>query len=166
MDTEFTDLDVKVGELLSIGLVKYTGEELYLELKYEGKVHPWVKKRVLPYLGKRKVSKEKARQKIWKFIGQHKKEKDKPYLMAYVNQFDAIFWYDLFGTAKGHPVFWIPLDFASVLFAHGYDPNSMGKHKFFDELGIKKGEYNEHNALEDARLLRDVYLKFMNKLED
>ncbi|MEK7084642.1 MAG: hypothetical protein AAB932_05390 [Patescibacteria group bacterium] len=163
-DTEFTDLDIRKGELLSIGMVKMTGEELYLELAYDGTVHPWVKKHVLPSLTEKKYTKEDAREKLWAFMGRHKKEAEKPYLVAYVNQFDAVFWYDLFGSAKGHPAYWIPIDFASILFAHGYDPNSLGKKAFFTSLGIDKSAFREHNALEDARLLKCAYEKFFENL--
>ncbi len=154
-DTEFTYLDAKKGSLLSIGLVKHTGEELYLELEYEGPMDPWVKKHVIPELTKKKVSREDAVKQITKFIGV-----GKPYLMAYVNQFDAIYWYELFGSPNRHPAFWIPMDFASVLFAHGFDPNSMGKKSFFKSLGLDKEKYALHNALDDARLLRDTYEAF------
>lgn len=152
-DTEFTSLDPVVGELMSIGMVKSTGEELYLELEYEHEPHPWVIEHVIPFLTNQKVSKSEARQRLIDFLGP-----DKPYLMAYVNQFDAIYWYKLFESAQEHPAFWIPLDFASVLFASGRDPGSMGQTAFFEELGIDKSVYQEHNALSDAKLLRDVYL--------
>ena len=49
-DTEFTDLNAKTGELLSIGLIKYNGEELYLELESTATPHPWVVEHVLPFL--------------------------------------------------------------------------------------------------------------------
>lgn len=156
-DAEFTDLNIKNGELISVGLVKYTGEELYVEIEYEGKVHPWVEKNVLPSLAGNPVSKEKAKQFLHEFIGN-----EKPYMVAYVNQFDAVYWYNLFGSPKEHPFYWIPIDFASILFACGFDPNSMMKDKFFKELGINRGEYNSHNALEDAKLLSEVYKKFEN----
>ncbi|MBD3311742.1 MAG: hypothetical protein GF349_04620 [Candidatus Magasanikbacteria bacterium] len=165
-DAEFTHLDCRVGELLSIGLVKPTGEELYIEFDYKGPVHPWVEKNVLPVLNKKKISKKEAAEKIIKFIGSNRKKIDKPYLMAYVNQFDSVFWYDLFESAKDHPVYWIPIDFASMLFASGYSPNSMGKKSFFEELGIDKEKYNGHNALEDAKLLQQVYIKFMDKIHE
>ncbi len=155
MDTEFTHLDPKKGELLSIGLIKYTGEELYIEFEYSVDPHPWVVEHVLPTLSGVKVPNDKAREMIREFIGP-----GQPYLMAYVNQFDAMFWYGLFGDPKSHPAFWIPIDFASILFAHGFDPNSMGKDSFFEKLGVDKKSYHLHNALDDTRLLRDVYLKF------
>lgn len=159
-DTEFTDLDPKIGSLLSIGMIKYTGEELYLELEYDGPMHPWVKKNVIPKLTEKKVSREDAKKKLRKFVGN-----GKPYLVAYVNQFDAIYWYELFGSPKDHPAFWIPIDFASILFAHGYDPNSMGKKKFFDMLGVEQEKYALHNALDDTRLLRDLYMRFLERIE-
>lgn len=153
-DTEFTDLNPKTGELLSIGLVKYTGEELYLELESTATPHPWVIEHVLPYLNQTKIGREEAKQKLRDFLGP-----EQPYLVAYVNQFDAIFWYELFGSAQDHPAYWIPIDFASILFGLGLSPNSMGNHDFFSNLGINKADYQEHNALADAKLLRDSYLK-------
>ncbi len=163
-DGEFTDLDPTAGELLSIGLVKNSGEELYMEFDWQGPTHPWVEKNVLPYLKGKKISAEQGREKIWKFIGYHR-EKEKPYLVAYVNQFDSIFWYKLFGSAKDHPVFWIPIDFASILFAFGLSPDSMGKKRFFDQLEIDKSEFKEHNALDDAKLLRLTYGKLKKNLQ-
>ncbi len=157
-DTEFTSLDAEVGELISLGLVKYTGEELYLEVEYTREPHPWVVEHVLPYLTHKKVSREEACRQLTEFLGSSGGE-GKPYLLAYVNQFDAIYWYKLFQSAQEHPAFWIPLDFASILFAEGRDPGSMSQEAFFSELGIDKTLYQDHNALSDARLLRDVYLK-------
>lgn len=154
-DTEFTDLDVKKGELLSIGMIKNTGEELYLELEPDGPIHPWVVDHVLPHLIGNPIPKDEAKEKLRAFVGE-----GEPYLVAYVNQFDAVYWYQLFGGAKEHPAYWIPIDFASILFGYGYSPNSMGKHAFFEELGIDKDKYQLHNALEDARLLRDTYIQF------
>lgn len=157
-DTEFTDLNPKTGELLSIGLVKYTGEELYIELESTATPHPWVVEHVLPYLNQTKVSREKAKELLREFLGP-----EQPYLVAYVNQFDAIYWYELFGSAQDHPAYWIPIDFASMLFAQGLSPNSMGIHEFFKDLGIDKADYQEHNALADAKLLRDTYFKLLEQ---
>ncbi len=159
-DTEFTYLDARKGELLSLALVKDTGEELYIEFEQPAPDHmdPWVVEHVLPALsGTHILSKEDAKEKIREFVGT-----EKPYIMAYVNQFDSIYWYDLFSDPQKHPGFWIPLDFASILFAHGFDPESMGKQEFFDRIGVNKSDYatRDHNALEDAKLLREVYRRF------
>ncbi|HAZ28525.1 MAG TPA: hypothetical protein DCY48_01980 [Candidatus Magasanikbacteria bacterium] len=161
-DTEFSDLDTRTGSLLSLGMVKPNGKELYIEFEHDGQVHPWVEKHVLPTLTQQKISHETAQGMIRRFIGTNKKKK--PYLMAYVNQFDAIFWYQLFGSPQHHPAFWIPIDFASILFAHGIDPNSMGKQRFFDWLGVDKKGFTLHNALDDARLLKVTYEKFWERI--
>jgi len=159
-DTEFTSLVPKEGELLSLGMVKFTGEELYLELEYEGKnLDPWVEKKVLPALSGQKVSKDEAQKIIADFVGDAK-----PYLVAYVNQFDAIYWYDLFDSPKDHPAQWIPIDFASILFANGFDPGSPGKDSFLKMLGINSGDYIMHNALHDARMLKEMYFKFFEHI--
>ena len=162
LDTEFTTLDPAKGQLISIGLIKQNGKQLYLELEYdENTLESWVKKNVIPSLTGDQISREVAQKKIERFIGN---KVEKPYLVAYVNQFDAIYWYKLFGSAKKHPAFWVPIDFASILFGLGYKPNSLGSHKFLKDLGVEKSGYTEHNALDDARMLRDVYNALFAKL--
>ena len=49
-DTEFSTLDPYKGEILSIGLVRVNGEELYLELEHEGEVSDWTKQNILTNL--------------------------------------------------------------------------------------------------------------------
>jgi hypothetical protein len=85
-DTEFSSLDPYRGELLSAGFVKPTGEELYLEFEFNGEADDWVKKNILPTLIQPKISRTDATQKIFEFIGP-----GKPYLVAYVNFFDAVY---------------------------------------------------------------------------
>lgn len=161
-DTEFSALDPYKGEILSVGLVKLNGEELYLELEYDGYTEEWPKKNIIPTLKGPKVSREEAKKKITEFIG-----KEKPYSVAYVNQFDAVYWRKLF-NAGDDPFFWLPIDFASMLFALGIDPEAYyfgDKKNFFKELGVDHTKYTEHNALDDAKLLREVWLKFF-KIEE
>ena len=156
-DTEFSDLDAESGELLSIGMVKSSGEELYLETEYEREASDSVKENVLPFLTSKKVSKEEARDKIRSFLGD-----TSPYLLSYVNQFDAIYWYKLFG-ARTHPAAKIPIDFSSMLFTLGFNPGSLSNDDFLDDLGIDLSKYQKHNALDDARLLKEVYVKFFKR---
>jgi len=47
LDTEFNGWG---GALLSLALVPDDGEELYLVLAHEGAVEPWVERNVMPYL--------------------------------------------------------------------------------------------------------------------
>lgn len=156
-DTEFSDLDPYKGELLSVGLVKPTGEEFYIEIEYDGEVSDWVKENVVPYFIGPKVSREEAKEKIRDFLGP-----TTPYLVSYVNQFDAIYWYKLFGM-DNHPAYWIPIDFASILFTLGFNPGSLSNDDFLDDLGVDVSKYQKHNALDDAKLLKEVYVKFFKR---
>lgn len=161
LDTEFSSLDPYKGEILSIGLVKLDGRKLYIELEYDGKVDEWVEKNIIPSLKEHKVSRKEAVQKVKEFIGN-----TKPYMVGYVNQFDAIYWYKLYKSAgiKHDPFHWIPIDFASILFALGINPeryNWEDKDNFYKEIGIDHSKYEKHHALGDAKLLREVYLKFI-----
>lgn len=153
VDTEFSTLDPYKGEILSIGMIKDSGEELYLELECDAPCNDWVKKNILPTLTGEKISREVVKQKIAEFVGS-----GKPILVGFVNQFDTIYIYKLFGSPDT-PFFWVPLDFASMLFDRGYDPKDyMGKGKIFKELGIDNKKYKLHHAIDDAKLHRDTFV--------
>lgn len=158
-DAEFSSLDPYHGEILSVGLVKPDGSQLYLELEFDGDYDPWVKKNVLPHLGKtEKVSRRKARNQMKKFVG-----KSRPFLLSYVNHFDSVFLIKIFGDKEKWPFFWIPLDFATMLFTQRQRPDALsGKNtQLYRQLGIDYQKYQKHNALDDALLLREVYLKML-----
>lgn len=161
-DAEFTSLDPITGEILSFALVKPSGEEFFVELKIPENtpVDPWVTEHVTPLLSGEKVSREEACKRIRAFVGN-----SNPFLMTYVNQFDVVFLHKLFGLNQW-PFRWLPLDFASILFSAGYDPE-----KLFDAdkalshaLDVPRSEaHRMHEALNDARLLRDIYGKLLGK---
>jgi len=160
LDTEFSTLNPYKGEILSVGLIKLNDEELYLELEYNGEYEDWVKENILPNLKGPKVNREEAIKRIKEFIGE-----EKPFMVGYVNQFDAVYWKKLFNN-KENPCYWIPIDFASILFALGIDPESYyteNKNNFFEKLGIDVRKYKKHNALDDAKLLKETYLKLIQK---
>jgi len=153
VDTEFSTLDPYKGEILSIGLVKSSGEELYLELEYNGECSDWVKENILPTLNGPKISREEALAKIKKFVGD-----SKPFMVSFVNSFDVMYLYKLIKLTKNQdPFFWIPIDFASIMFSQGLNPENYLD--FASSLGIDVKEYKQHNALDDAKLLKEVYLK-------
>lgn len=153
-DTEFTSLDPYEGEILSIGMVKENGEELYLELECDAECNDWVKENILSTLQQEKVSREEAKKLVADFVGDKK-----PLAVAFVNQYDIIYFYKLFGGPET-PFFWMPIDFASILFENGYEPEDyLNRGKVFKELGIDIEKFNQHNALDDAKLVRETYLK-------
>jgi DNA polymerase III epsilon subunit-like protein len=159
VDTEFTQLAAD-GEILSIALVKYDGSELYIEIEYEGEVSDWVKENVQPYLSGEKVSKDEAVKLIWEFLGD-----TKPYLVAWVPHFDMVMLYQLFGV-ENLPVNWFPIDFASMMFGQGLDPENYrddSGRPFIKNLGIDPAKFKTHHALDDAKLLREVFVKSQDK---
>jgi DNA polymerase III epsilon subunit-like protein len=158
IDTEFTDLDPYTGEVLSIGMVKLSGEEFYIELEQPAESSAWVKKHILPTLKEPKFTKEEATVQVREFLGE-----SQPFAVAFVDNYDAIYLTKLFG-AGNLPFRWITIDFATILFAHGINPVKMladekGAISFYKTLGIELKNYRQHHALDDARLLRDVWLK-------
>ena len=67
-------------------------------------------------------------------------------------------------TRKDLPFFWLPIDFASILFGMGLDPYSLNNKKFLKKIGIDTQKFKHtHNALDDAKLLREVYMKMINE---
>ncbi|MEK7607018.1 MAG: exonuclease domain-containing protein [Patescibacteria group bacterium] len=159
-DTEFSSLDPYRGEILSIGMVKMNGEELYLEIEHKGKVSAWTKENVLPLLNKPKVTRAEAGKRIKKFVG-----KGSPYLISYIIPFDTLYLYKLFGvndtvSNRELPFHWIILDFASILFALGQDPEGFrmsNREKFNKKWKLNLKEFHHHHALDDAKILRAAY---------
>ncbi len=158
MDGEFASLHPNGIDLISLALIKESGEELYLELEYDGELSSWVEEHVVPYLSGEKVSVEEAKKQIEEFVGD-----SKPVLVAYVNQFDWMGVCRLFEANSPEemsklPFHWFPIDFASILFAKEQTPLSLAAaaRKYDIEIsGV------QHHALHDARLLKAVYEKVM-----
>ena len=162
IDTEFTSLDPSTGQILSIGIVKLSGEELYLELEYEGAVDPWVSKNIMPTLTGVKVGLAEAKKLVKKFVGSKK-----PFAVAFVDNYDNLYFVKMFGVGK-LPFNWMTIDFTSILFANGINPTkflaSESEAKaLYRGLGIDLQKYKAHYALDDARLLRDAWLAVIAK---
>jgi hypothetical protein len=150
VDVEFSGLEFYLGELISIGLVKTGGEELYLELEYAGTPNAFVQREVLPRLSGPKVPAREAVARIKAFVGD-----GRPYMVSEGGHYDVLYVYKLFGI-EAHPFHWIPLDFASMLFGQGISPviDDLAR-----QLGIDRSRFRPHHALDDARLLREIYLR-------
>ena len=158
IDTEFSDLNPYVGEILSIGMVKLNGDELYVELEYSGEHSDWVLKHIVPTLKEQKVSREDAQKRVVEFIGG-----TQPFIVAFVDNYDTIYLTKLFGAGK-LPFRWMSVDFSSILFSLGINPvkflaDEKGATHFYKKLGVNVHKYRQHHALDDARILREVWLK-------
>jgi DNA polymerase III epsilon subunit-like protein len=162
IDTEFTDLDPYKGEVLSIGVVKLSGEEFYIELENDQPCSEWVTKNIVPSLKEEKFPREVAVSKLQEFLGE-----SMPFAVGFVDNYDVIYMTKLCGEGK-LPFRWMTVDFASILFALGVNPvkyqlDSSGVKTFYRKLGIDMKKYRHHHALDDAKLLRDVWMKLVNK---
>jgi len=161
IDTEFTDLDPYKGELLSVGIVKLNGDELYIELEYDGESSEWVTKHIIPTLTQTKVGRETAEKLIREFLGD-----SLPFAVGFVDNYDVIYLTKIFG-AGNLPFRWMTIDFASILFAIGVNPvkfmaDTSGAKAFYRKLGIDLKQYRQHHALDDAKLVRDVWMKIVD----
>ena len=98
-----------------------------------------------------KPEKQIARE-IRQFIGD-----SKPYLIADVNQFDWMGICGIFGI-ENVPFFYIPIDFASILWVKGIDPD-INREGLAREYEIDVSNFQKHNALDDTRVLKALYEK-------
>lgn len=160
-DSEFTSLDPYTGELLSIGMIQPNGEELYIEIEPKGEVSEWDREHVIPHLSGKYVSREEAKKSIARFLGD-----TCPHPVCFVPQYDMLFLHKLFdvkdGEQEGIPYHWMPVDFASILFAAGINPKRYSDEdpELFASLGIDASRYRKHNALDDAKKLKAAYEGF------
>ena len=159
-DAEFTSLEYEKSELLSFGAVTLDGATFYCEIDHDTRdVSDFVREHVLPTLTAPKISLDAARTQIRAFIAEHFGDHH-PYLVTYVYKYDAYHWYKLFGY-QDEMTQRIILDFASMLFALGVDPeqhSASQRDDFLRTLGIDGSAFAKHNALDDARILRAAYL--------
>jgi DNA polymerase III epsilon subunit-like protein len=137
------------GEILSIGLVKLDGDELYVELECDAEPDPWVVENVLPLMSGPKVTRAEACRVVKEFVGD-----SRPFMVTDVGSFDAVYLYKLFGI-DGHPFHWLPIDLASGVFSTGVDPEDLSS-----RFNIDTSNYRQHHALDDARVLRECYVRF------
>jgi hypothetical protein len=159
-DSEFSSFNSKRGELMSIGMVKLSGEELYFELETTNEPDEWVKENVVPKLTGDKISLAAAAEKMKEFAGD-----SIPFLISYIDNYDTVYLKNIIGQEKNHIFNWITIDIAAMFFALGLNPQSFGNADndgTFDKLGIDWQKYREHHALDDAKLLREFYIKFFN----
>jgi hypothetical protein len=162
-DAEFTSLDPWTGEILSVAIVKPSGEELYLEIGRDPETaHPWVRENILPLLDGDPIAPEAACERIGHFIGD-----GTPYLLSYVSHFDTVFLHKLLGDGRW-PFSRDPIDFAAMLFSAGLNPtNLLENDRILSEAtGVDPSDAcRMHHALNDARLLRDAYGKYVRYID-
>lgn len=140
-DTEFIE-DGKTIDLISIGLVREDGRELYLENVEcdHSRASDWVQENVLPHLAGVRSSREYIADTVVAFVG------DSPEFWGYYADYDWVVLCQLFGTMMDLPKGW-PMYCRDIK-------------QMCDSLGNprlpEQGE-GEHHALADARWNRKAY---------
>lgn len=178
MDGEFTELSENGTQFISIALVKPNGDSYFaINADYDsGNCTEWVKENILRPLYIETVhgdarneltaldfhkvfgkSKSQIAKEIKSFVGD-----SKPYLVADVNQFDWMGICGIFGIWNV-PFFYIPIDFASILWGKGIDPD-VNREEFAKEQGIDVSNFKKHNALDDAKMLKALYMNIISEL--
>jgi len=172
-DTEFTGL-VKDTELISIGLVKESGNTFYAEsLDYDkNTVDPWIKDNVLSRLKYNKtdcpqILLEKGTENIimlgtceqikrelllWLGGGPVEMWSDRP-------AYDWVVFCNLFGGALSLPknIYYTPFDICTIMKTKGIDPDiNREEYAGIDFLTEK------HNALHGAKIIMMCYSKLTN----
>jgi len=172
IDAEFTKLSAKGTKFLSIALIEARSHlsrpcdsagipdrELYLEIEVpDGEdIDPWVQENVAPHMTEEKVTPEMAVEKIRGFVGD-----TRPFMVADVPAFDWMGICGMFGVFDV-PFHYIPIDFASILFSNGIDPD-IDRERLSMSLGVEfQGE--KHNALSDCRNLKNLYINLIERIE-
>ena len=172
MDGEFVELSATGTKFVSIALIKPDDSEYYaINADYSGVgCSEWVKENVLNPLYVQEVHGDsrntftalnfnqvygKPEKRIIREIKEFIGDKEKPYLVADVCQFDWMGICKLFGIYD-IPFHYIPIDFASILWSKGIDPD-VDRIELAKEKEIDISKFKKHNALDDARVLKSLY---------
>lgn len=140
-DTEFIE-DGRTIELLSIGMVKESGEEYYAEVLEtdRSRASEWVKQNVLPHLTGTPRPREIIAAEVLLFAGVW------PEWWAYYADYDWVALCQLFGRMVDLPATWpmFCLDVKQLAVSRGLE-------------SLKQPKANAHNALVDARWTRRAW---------
>lgn len=167
-DTEFTGLH-KNTTLISIGMITDTGEKFYAEFNDYDKsqVDDWLNENIISNL-LFKESLNDYNSPDWYYWGDTYFIKEK--LTNWLSQFGEIeIWSDclaydwvlfnnIFGTAFDIPssIYYIPFDICTLFKLKGIDPDISR-----EAFSGTSSDVRKHNALHDAMIIKDCYLKLM-----
>ena len=165
-DTEFTGLH-QYTTLISIGLVSECGKTFYAEFNDYDKtqIDEWLQKNVIANLKFKEPKYVETRSSIEL---RDNTSNIKFQLKQWLEQFEKVeFWGDclaydwvlfnqIFGHAFNRPkaIYYIPFDLCTLFKLKGIDPDVSRK----EFAGITSGS-EKHNALSDAKVIRECYLK-------
>lgn len=164
IDTEFVDRGTAIDantDLISLGMVREDGEELYVENAgaLVGRELEWLHKNVMPKLGdpKDRLWLPEIAKKVLEFCGgamtrENRRVYDHPQFWAYFASYDWILLCKLFGSLMNLPAGW-PMYCRDV---RQYMMH-LGLHDEMPGMPFQT-DRTRHHALEDARWLRDLHV--------
>jgi hypothetical protein len=177
--TEFTGLHQKTT-LISIGVIAENGKTFYAELTDYDKtqIHDWLQTNVIDnlYLKNSGVSSTDV-----EYVGDVNglkialenwfKQFDKVEIWSDCLSYDWVLFCQIFGHAFNIPknIYYIPFDICTLFICKGIDADiqreefAYGDIKDETFLFEKSQEYKKHNALWDAKVIKDCYLKLMKQ---
>ncbi len=147
-DTEFIE-DGKTIELVSIGIVSEDGRELYREIAEAdlSRGDAWFQENVVKHLDGFKTSRDAVRSEIVNFVG------DKPIFVAHYAAYDWVgICQTLFGRMIDLPKNWPMFCLDTRQFIYCLQEAGVAVQR-----PVQVGQ--EHNALADARFVRDLWSK-------
>ena len=172
LDTEFTGLHQNTT-LISIGLISETGETFYAELTDYDKtqIDDWLQENVISNLF---LSEYDNAAIITKWTLKSNTESVRYALDNWFKQFDEVeIWSDclsydwvLFNQIWGHAfsipksIYYIPFDICTMFELKGIDPDINR-----EEFSGLKNDAQKHNALWDAKVIKECYFKLKDKIK-
>lgn len=175
LDTEFTGLERR-GELISLGMVAEENQWFYAEFTdyNPALLSDWHRENVLPYLYFGPAIPTQAAPAgcvLMQGDGGQIVQALRHWLTGFgsveiwadVLAYDWVFFCELFGGALHIPknIFYMPMDFATLLWAHHLDPDT-------DRLALSglPADTKRHNALTDAKILNRCFYELIAKSAD
>lgn len=137
LDTEFNSF---CGELISIALISEDDKEFYEVLELPSVVNPWVANNVVPHLNKNPVTRQELQDKLRKYLLQFESVEviaDWPEDISHFMNVQV----SQFGHRIATPA-------QSIFLVTNLQPESQ----------------TPHNALSDAKALREAHLKILKKI--
>lgn len=142
IDTEFTGLNQKMPDLISIALVPLSGNEFYRELNdfNPEKCNSWVRENVLAKLGKvMPIDTTMLKIQLLDYLNLHYQGNNENVMICFDFYGDWQFLLDILGRDK---------------------PNWLKNQNICSVVPDQEEEYsNSHHALHDARRLREYYFE-------
>lgn len=180
MDCEFTGLHQNTT-LISIGLVAETSETFYAEFTDYDKnqIDDWIKNNVInnlilhkdlrpnnySFLPSGNISVLGNKNKVQQLLTEWFEQFEEVEIWSDCYAYDWVLFCQIFNHAFNIPknIYYIPFDISTLFKIKGVDPDiNREEFAFSTEKNFKDGQAGKHNALWDAKVIKNCYNKLLN----